>query len=220
MTESEESAKLNHYLAKEEVGDNYAKWEPPNVSKGNRKVPLAKNEETFELTKSQLEEIKKSGYEEGYTSGYAKGFASGEAEIQQQIQAIKTILTNLQEPIDNLENETINKLVSMLVKIAESVIHAELSLNNNLIVNIFTQALASLPAYSGEITVYLNPEDIEIITEHLADFEYKNINIKAETELAAGGCKLVTKHSETDASLETRINSIVTSVLDEQLEPK
>ncbi|MCA0936710.1 flagellar assembly protein H [Vibrio alginolyticus] len=162
-----------------------------------------------------LEQGKQQGLAEGQKEGFQKGFASGEQSGQQSfIQAAQPVhqlyqaLSNWQDEREQQQRHIICELVQ---KVAQQVIRAELTLRPQQILSLVDEILEAMPGKSEKITVHLNPQDLERITQVNSDFpdEWKLV---ANPELSVGGCHVVTEEAEADASCDSRLEVCMDNV--------
>lgn len=175
------------------------------------------------LTAEDIKKISREAEEEGYKCGYEAGYAKGEiqgekagvvkgekkayAEKSAQLDSLRdnlrAIAEKLFEPMDRQEQEVESFLVDLAFQFGQQIVQAEISQAPDKFQKLIARALESIPAGSKNILVYLNPEDAEILTDVLGE-KPGTWSIQVDASLASGGCRVETKESLVDYSLEKR----------------
>ena len=197
---------------------------------------LEQQEEQIQpLTAEEIEEIRKSAYEEGLLQGHSEGFAKGEQEGHQQglqqgieqghqqgiatgieqgkhlveAQAIRWQALNekLNNPLYEVNEQVEKQLVELSVMLAQAVIGVEVTLNRQVILNTLKESVAALPYGDAECEISLNPADLTLVKEYYSeqDIEDKGWHLKAEPDIELGGCIVESRTSSIDRTLKTRI---------------
>ncbi len=190
--------------------DNYEKWELPDVSVSSLQLPTAQ----------EIERIETVAYEEGLKSGYDAGVKKGLKESQQEISQrcthLDKILSFLQRPLDDLDEKVTDQLFQLAMTVTGQLIRRELHTDPGQIVAVVREAMASLPIAERKVNIYLHPEDANIVRDTLSlhhDSESQPWRIIEDPLLSRGGCRLQAGQSYIDASIETRLNRIIATLL-------
>lgn len=218
----------------------YERWQAPNV----QSVQQQKQEQAGLLTASQLEELQKQAYDEGFQLGKEEGFQAafpkgieegrqqgmlkGQEEVAQIIKRFEQIIQFLAEPLNQVNQEVEEELISLSLATAKQIIRREINIDPGQIVAVIKEALAALPSNSKHIKVFLHPADAQIARENLKLFtgtQTENSRIDNddareefwsvidEPTIARGGCKIKSEFSQIDASIEARIAEISARIL-------
>ena len=147
------------------------------------------------------------GFKKGHEQGHAEGYATGEAYVNDLTQRFTDIMLALSEPLQQLDEDIQNQLTEMIHVVAKKVILEELRLQPEHILQVVKEAIYLLPATDRQATIFLHPEDVDEVTKILPD----NIQWKVEHDetLQKGGCRLTTKNSQLDATVEKRLDEII-----------
>ena len=127
----------------------------------------------------------------------------------------------LREPKQWIDTELERELFSMTLSLARQLLRHELSVRPELIENLVHQAIEALPVSSGDLSIYLNPADVEVLRNLAAergeaiDTSWQLIEDPA---LSRGGCRISNDCSRIDEELETRLQRITAEMLGEQSE--
>ncbi len=192
----------------------YERWELPNIAADERPENLKP------VTAEAIEEIQQlarnEGYEQGHQEGFEKGLLDGRAEVEQRIQHLDTILQDLTEPLAELDEEVIDQTAELAMAVARQLVRRELRTEPEQVIGVVREALSALPVGSRQVKVYLHPADAELVRNAFSvqdDDEAMNWHIVEEPLLTRGGCKVTALNSSIDATVEQRLNRVITSVL-------
>lgn len=127
----------------------------------------------------------RKGYHEGYQEGYEKGHElgvkegrseghrDGELAARREIlhrfdeiaQPVDALLEGLSQLQNDYQSALRKEVVDLVAKVARQVIRCELALQPVQLLALVDETLAAMPATRDEIQVFLNPEELERITE-------------------------------------------------------
>ncbi|MBS8242129.1 flagellar assembly protein FliH [Marinobacter lipolyticus] len=169
-------------------------------------------------------EGREQGHQEGLEAGFAEGRAEGEAtgleqtrkEMESRIDRLEHLLGELLVPIRRHEDELETALVNLTTVLARAVLYRELSMDSSQIQQVVRKAMAALPSTSDNVRIHVHPDDAQWVNEVAGRFEATSSVIEDDTILP-GGCKLETRHSLVDFTVEKRFQKAVQSMLDQQL---
>ena len=188
----------------------YERWELPDVSddslKNLPKLPTAE----------EIEQIETAAYNEGLNSGYEAGLKNGQEEINQRCLELDKIVKFLQRPLDDLDEKVTEQLFQLAMTVTGQLIRRELHTDPGQIVAVVREAMTSLPIAERKINIYLHPEDAILVRDALSlshNDESQPWKVNEDPLLSRGGCKLQAGQSFIDASVETRLNRIIATLL-------
>lgn len=185
-------------------------------------VPL---EEVQPLTLEEVESIRQEAYNEGFAIGEKEGFHSTTLKVRQEadvaltakLRALETLMLNLFDPIAEQDTQIEKSLVGLVQHIAKQVIQRELAIDSSQIEHVMREALKLLPLGVGNVRLYINPQDFELV-KALRERHEETWRIVEDESLLPGGCRVETEHSRIDATVETRISQIMAKLFDQQHE--
>lgn len=191
----------------------YERWELPHVH--DDATPRSP------ATASQLEAIQQQAYEEGFAQGkqegYDKGLADGKDEIQRRAAQLDALLSALNEPFEDLDEEVIEQTGYLAIAVARQIIRRELKTEPGQVIAVVRDAVNALPVSARNIRVQLHPEDAQLVRDALsldeADSESRLWQVVEEPLITRGGCKVVAENSTIDATVEKQITRITTALL-------
>lgn len=184
------------------------------------------------ITAEMLQEITESAEAEGFEAGRVKGETEGRLDGYEagKIQALQemrqklteeaerlTMLANtLQHPLQVQDNALEFLLMQTVKKIAAALVKRELYTDSSHILAVVQEALAALPVGSKNLTLHLNPDDLALI-ENYAQEQNREWSFVGDSGLLPGGCRVESKESLVDFSIETRMASLLDEFENKQL---
>ncbi len=166
------------------------------------------------MTAGQLEKIQQQAREEGFSQGRKEGLAQGQAIIRERVASLEKICTQLNNPLQELDQMVVDELTELTVQIARHLIRREIKTEPGQIIAVIRQALGQLPLAACSIRLYLNPEDAQYVRTTLTGASAENSwEVVEDPVLSRGGCRVVTETSQIDATLEKRLALVVTELL-------
>jgi len=171
-------------------------------------------------------EAAKKAYDEAYAKGHAAGVAAGEAQftaqnqaLQQRIQALDGAAQMLARPLQQLDTTVERELVNLALTVAKHLVRRELKMDPAQVVAIIRETVGLLPAAARDVRVHLHPEDAAFVRERLAAPQVERAwTIVEDPMLTRGGCKVTTDTAHIDARLETRLGTVIASLLGDERE--
>lgn len=174
--------------------------------------------------KSGLEQGREDGHKEGFETGQNEGREQGREqageETRQQVAAtldrLEHIMGELVLPIQRHEEELETVLVNLTTALSRAVVFRELSLDSSQIRQVVRQALQALPSTAENLRIHIHPDDLEPVREVAERLEVAPVIVEDDS-LMAGGCKVESRHSLVDYTIEKRFQHAVQGMLEEQL---
>ena len=193
--------------------------EPAQELPEMEEVPL---EEVQPLTLEEVESIRQEAYNEGFAVGEKEGFHSTTLKVRQEadvaltakLRALESLMLNLFDPIAEQDTQIEKALVGLVQHIAKQVIQRELAIDSSQIEHVMREALKLLPLGVGNVRLYINPQDFELV-KALRERHEETWRIVEDAALLPGGCRVETEHSRIDATVETRISQIMAKLFDQ-----
>ena len=222
MTSSDDLYTTQHanVLSAEELANAYERWEVPRVVS----VSDVEAENTNPLTVEALEAVQqaaqeegfKLGYDEGFQQGHEAGLKAGETDILQQAQQWKALIDSLNNPLKSVDSIVEQDLLSMISLLVRQMVYHELEQKPEMVLTAVREALAVLPVSDRQLKVYLNPEDMELVKNGLKLDEDTGWQWYEDPLVNRGGAKLVTADTTIDATVETRLNNLISRLLSQE----
>lgn len=162
-------------------------------------------------------EGREAGYEAGFAAARAEGYAEGleagkqEALLQSQEQ-IRTTLAPLQhlaanftQALSKMDQEIGEEVAALALKISQMIVGKALKESPGHILELVKQLLHHEPELSGKPKLHLHPSDYTLVKENLeVEIESAGWTLRSDDLITQGGCKVVSKSGDLDATLEAR----------------
>lgn len=182
-------------------------------------------EEVKPLTLDELEAIRQEAYNEGFSTGEKDGFHAGQLKARQEAEAalaprldnLERVMTQLLDPIAEQDRNLEHAMVTLVSQLAREVIQRDLLIDSSQLHQVLREALKLLPMGAGNIRIYINPQDFELI-KGLRERHEESWKIVEDADLLPGGCRIETEHSRIDASIETRLAQAIKQLFEQQRE--
>lgn len=187
----------------------YERWELPLV---NGTVVSSAS------TAKELESIQKQAYDEGFALGKKEGFEQKKQELEMQLASLRSIIEVLSEPLKELDNDIVNQLSHLSMTVAKQVVRRELHTDEGEIVGIVREAMNALPASSRKIILNIHPDDADLIRKAFSlgeedDSDEQRWKVVEDPMISRGGCKISSENSRIDATVEARLNRVISTLL-------
>lgn len=194
-------------------------WQPPHMRRKGERVA---DESSGLLTAAQLDQIQKAAHAEGFEQGrkegqaygHREGLEEGRAASRAKIERLDELLHALDKPFEQLDQQVENEIVTLVISMVRQLIRREVKLDPGQIVGVVREALGILPISARNIRVVLHPEDAELVRQayRLGDHDQK-WQIVEDPVIQRGGCRIQTDTSQIDATLDSRLNSLIAPLL-------
>lgn len=159
---------------------------------------------------------KQEGYQAGFVEGSKKGYDENVHLIDVQATQLVSLLESFATPFKHLDDSVEHALADLSVKIAKHILHREIELDSGQVTAAVKAAIAALPIASQNVKLYLNPEDADLVNFNLGLGESPSAwTIIEDASITRGGCKVETEISHVDATVENRLNAVLTSMFGE-----
>jgi flagellar assembly protein FliH len=195
-------------------------WQPPDVRTANE--PRVANQPLRTMTAGQLDKLQQTAHDEGFEQGrregleygHREGVESGRADVAERVRRLDDLMNALNKPFDALDQQVEHEIVTLVIAMVRQLLRREVKLDPAQIVGVVREALGVLPVSARNIKVVLHPEDADLVREAYAigDHEQK-WQIVEDPVIQRGGCRVQTDSSQVDATLDSRLNSLIAPLL-------
>lgn len=207
-------------LSVEELADAFERWEAPrmvSVSDVDAGAGMLDVKTIEALQQQAQEEGYKAGFEEGHKAGFEAGQQAGKKDIRQQLAYLQQILTNLEQPLAELDQQIEEDLVNLAITMTRQLLRRELKQQPEHVIGAMRAALQALPVSDRKLKIYVNPDDLSIIQKGLSlDGDDNSRQWIEDPLMTRGGVRLETADTMVDATVEARLNSIISKLLGEE----
>lgn len=165
-------------------------------------------------------EGREAGHKEGLEAGLAEGreqgrqeaFAQTRAELDERLARLEQLMGELLQPVRRHQEAVADSLTGLVTTLARVVVKRELQLDSSVIRRVVREALDSLPPEAENIRIHVHPDDLEPVHEIAGTLEAA-ATVVADPQLTPGGCRVETRHSRVDFSVEERFRQAVRNML-------
>ncbi|MFM1892320.1 MAG: flagellar assembly protein FliH [Pseudomonadota bacterium] len=195
-------------------------WRPPEM--GERAAPSSAAAGGALPTAAQLEELQRQARDEGFEQGRREGQEYGRREgleegrvaLLEQLNRFEALMEALDRPFAQLDDQVERDIVTLVISMVRQLVRREIKMDPGQVVGVVREALAVLPVASRNIRVLLHPEDAALVRGiySMGDTEQK-WEIVEDPVVQRGGCKVLTETSRVDATLESRLNTLIAPLL-------
>lgn len=202
-------------VSSDEIAEVYKRWDAPHV------VSVVDVEGGHgPLTVEDLEAVQKEAHDEGFKAGFEEGrqagLDAGQEDIQEQIAYLQDIITTLNTPLEDLDEQVEQDLLNLVITMTRQLVLHELNIKPEYVVDAMRAAMAVLPITDRKLKIFLHPQDIELVKKDLSvedsDVRWQWVE---EPLLTRGGVRLETTDTTVDATVEARMNSLINKLLGE-----
>jgi flagellar assembly protein FliH len=158
----------------------------------------------------QTQDIEKEAYGKGFTQGEKDGFEYGHKAAQ----VIKAQLERVSENLEALPEKVLRDyrewLIRTSIRIAGHIINREVQTSPEIVADA-VKALLNEAEEHSTLTVYLNPNDLELIekrTDLALCANKKHCALKVDKDLERGGCRVESAIQLLDASLASQFENL------------
>jgi flagellar assembly protein FliH len=146
--------------------------------------------------------------------GHKEGLERGRDELRQRVAAFDALLSTLERPFEQLDRQVEDEIVALVINMVRQLMRREVRLDPAQIVGVVREALGVLPVSARNIRVVLHPEDATLVREAYAIGDHdQKWQIVEDPVIQRGGCRVTTETSQIDATLDSRLSSLIAPLL-------
>lgn len=160
-------------------------------------------------TAAQLEHIQMQAHEEGYQAGYAEGNKQAGIEAQRMAK----ILDSLNKEVQQVDQQIAQDLLNLALEISKQMLQQSLKIKPELLLSVVRAAIAELPYFNQNAHLVVHTDDAILLRSSMGEqLLQTGWKIFEDNQIARGGCRVETAHSQIDATLPKRWQRIVDSI--------
>jgi flagellar assembly protein FliH len=201
----------------------FERWELPHMG-GQKPKAKGKIEEVGEgelrpPTADELAAIREAARKEGLTDGLEQGrkqgLAAGKKHIDETVNRLEKIIHAFGEPLEAVDEAVEEELLALAMAVARQIIRREIQQDPQQILAVVREAMGELPSAARQVRIFLHPDDASLVRETFvsSDDEQRPWKIQEDIGLGRGGCRIESQTSRIDASVEKRLNHILSNLL-------
>ena len=157
-----------------------------------------------------LQQGQSEGYAEGLAKGHAEGLAAAQAEMRRLIAQIEGIVDNFSRPLARLEDEVMQALGDVAVRIAGALVGRAYEADPALLASLVRQAVAAIGTAQRPLQIRLHPDDLDTLIP-LLDLP-TDCDLVPDTTLARGDLRVHAESVRIDGSLQARLAAALLAV--------
>ncbi|MFT7337294.1 MAG: flagellar assembly protein FliH [Marinobacter maritimus] len=174
-----------------------------------------------------LQEGRAEGYEKGHKEGLEAGMAEGRerghtegydetrAEVTAGLDRLEPVLGELLLPIRKHQDELETSLLNLTMVLARAVVYRELKIDSSHIKKVVRRALEALPSTADNVRIHVHPDDYSAVRE-VAERLEAAASVVEDSNILPGGCRVETRNSLVDFTVEKRFQRAVQGMLEQQ----
>lgn len=135
-----------------------------------RQEALEEKERMIAEAQAEVEAIKAQAYQEGFEVGQQEGAEQRYTELAPQVAQVDDLLAQLSQLRQIVRFQTEQEMLQLAVLVAKKVVHEELTINQDVLVNIAKVSLQEIEAL-GKIQILVNPNDYDLLVNSKAKLE-------------------------------------------------
>jgi len=204
-------------ISSDEIAAAYQRWQAPKMVS----VTDVDADGQSMLTVNDIEKLQKEaqqeGFEKGQKEGYQAGMKTAQQEIQQQVSLLQQIMTGLNRPLAELDQQVEQDLINLVMTMTRQLVRRELKTQPDHVIGAVRAAMAVLPISDRKLKLFLHPLDVELVKSGLSiDNDETNWQWVEDPLLTRGGVRIETADTTIDATVEARLNSVINKLLGEE----
>lgn len=162
--------------------------------------------------REDVEALKEQAKQQGYREGYTQALAEARAEAEAIREEARQVLAAANEERARIMAGAEGEMVKLALAVAEKVIREELAIRPELVAIMVQEALTRATD-PEEITVKVNPEDLDYVLSIKEELRKENqgvrkLKIVSDGIISRGGCIVETANGTVDARVERQLAEI------------
>ena len=162
------------------------------------------------LDAGRLEGLK-LGHDEGFEQGAEQGYQESAEKALELVKRFEGLLEQFEKPLELLDNEIEQELVSLTLKLSRAVINHEINTHPEHVLAALRQGVDFLSLRGQDVVIRLHPDDNLLIQElyTVNQLEKNRWDLEIDPSLARGDCIIASQRSCVDMRLESRISAVL-----------
>ncbi len=169
------------------------------------------NKDETEKQEELLETVSRESYQKGWDEATKKVQSETQKDIELMCQGLQKAIEGLKQERDTIWGQCEKEIVKLVLVMAKKVIYSEVSKGGSEVVEKVVAEAVDKVKGKKILRIHLSPVDIEDFKRReVAEFinGNKDYEIVSDTDIASGGCKVITDYGSIDARLETRLEGV------------
>jgi flagellar assembly protein FliH len=174
--------------------------------------------ELLAKTRSEIAGVEEEARKHGDERGYDEGKRLGQSELDPAIETFREVAQSIREQRRQLLEQAEPELVRLAMTIAERIVHTEVTVNPNVVLENVRSALTRITSREV-VTVRVNPADHDVIRQHRdaihASSDVEHLRIVEDQRVDRGGVIIETESGTIDAKISTQLKEAQRAILTE-----
>ncbi|MEC4726509.1 flagellar assembly protein FliH [Shewanella sp. D64] len=151
------------------------------------------------------------GHGEGFEQGKEQGYQEGLEKALEMLKRFEGLIEQFEKPLELLDNEIEQELVSLTLKLSRAVIGHEIKTHPEHILAALRQGVDSLPLKEQGVVIRLHPDDHQLTQELYTanQLEKNRWQLEVDPSLSPGDCIILSQRSNIDMRLESRMSAVL-----------
>lgn len=178
---------------------------PPEPTEPPIKLPTAEEIEAI------FEQSRQDGERTGYEEGRTRAEEEMRAELRGQSARIAELIRSMDSALDQLGGDVAEEIVTLSIALARQMVGESLQARPEAVLATVQDALLQIP--QGAVRVFLHPQDLALVREHLEDpLDGSRHQLLEDPDMERGGCRLEAAGCDIDATLATRWQRVLAGI--------
>jgi len=162
----------------------------------------------------RTQEIERDAYSQGFAQGEKDGFDYGQKSVQVVKSQLERIAQNMEALPARILKDYRDWLIRASIGIARQIVNREIRTSPEIVADTVSALIEDAEEH-GTLTIYLNPNDLEIVEKkaELILAKGKLFALKADRHLERGGCRIESEDQRLDASIPTVFENLEKKLL-------
>jgi flagellar assembly protein FliH len=145
------------------------------------------------------------GYAEGLAQGMAQALAEGREQAARELDSLRQIAQAFGAAVTSADAFIAQDMLDLTLDLSKAMLKTALIVRPELLLATVRDAVDHLPILQQPALMYLHPDDILLVKEHIGDELSKaGWRLLEDAEMERGGCRLDTASNQIDASPSSR----------------
>jgi flagellar assembly protein FliH len=159
------------------------------------------------------------GLEEGRRTGHQAAMNEMKAQLAQVWAALSSAVTQLESARIELEAAGISEVVGLSTAIARRVTKRQAAIDPTVLTANIGEAM-SLAVHAADVRIVINPAQRQTLTRELPKLQLhwpnlKHVELVEDASVSPGGCRVMTRHGEVDAQIDTQLDRVIAELMPE-----
>jgi len=151
-----------------------------------------------------------AGHEEGLKAGREEGKAEYNVQLKKALAPLADLIKEADTAVQGMDAHLSESLLQLALTVGRQLAGEALAANSEQVLELIRAILHEDPMLTDKPVLLLNPEDLELVKDHLEqEIATVGWKLRADDRLERGGCRLISANGELDATIETRWQRIV-----------